>query len=167
MDIADEDVEGLARNGVVTTGPELTGNASVHHSLSSGLSGDGDAQNHPCELEAPSDHIQVPNREDEGDDGDIGDRRGACRDLSVPESCPWCSARIRLAQEARVGSGTYEGCSTRGARRRRNGSGSEVDRLRRDCWVSGGKRRGWRARQKSSGAVRGPCLQRGLWYVRC
>lgn len=88
MNIADEDVEGLARNGVVATGPELTGYASVHNSLSSGLGGDGDAQDHPCELEAPSDHVQVPNREDEGDDGDIGDRRSACNNLSVADICP-------------------------------------------------------------------------------
>lgn len=87
MNIADQDVKGLARNGVVTTRPELTGNTSVHDSLPGGLSGNGNAQDHPGELEAPSDHIQVPNREDEGDDRGIGDRGGACRALSVPESC--------------------------------------------------------------------------------
>lgn len=79
VNVADEDVEGLARNGVVTTGPELTGDASVHNSLPGGLGSDGDAQDHPGELEAPSDHIQVPNREDEGDDRGIGDGGGACR----------------------------------------------------------------------------------------
>lgn len=78
MNIADKNIEGLAGNGVVSAGTKLAGDTCVHNQFTSNLGGDCDAQDHPRKLEAPSQHIEVSNREDQGDDGKVGDSRGTC-----------------------------------------------------------------------------------------
>lgn len=78
VDIANQNIEGLAGDGVVAAGPELAGDACVHNQLACNLGGDRDAEDHPRKLETPSQHIEVSNREDEGDDGEVGNGRGAC-----------------------------------------------------------------------------------------
>ncbi len=78
VDVANQGVERLAMDGVVLAGPELGCEAVVKDELPSDLGGDGDAKDHPGELERPAQHIEVPNREDERDDRAIGDGRGAC-----------------------------------------------------------------------------------------
>lgn len=88
VDITKNGVKSLAGDGVVAAGTELAGKASVHDRLASDLSGDGDAEDHPREPEAPSQHIQVPNREDGGDDGEVGDRGSACVARLVSLVCP-------------------------------------------------------------------------------
>lgn len=78
VDITNQDIEGLAGDGVVSTGAKLAGDACVHNQLTSNLGGDCDAQDHPRKLEAPSQHIEISNREDEGDDGEVSNGRGTC-----------------------------------------------------------------------------------------
>lgn len=81
VDVANENIESLPGDGVISSGTELAGDARVHNHLAGDLGGDGDAQDHPRKLEAPSQHIEVSNREDEGDDGEVGNGRGACIQL--------------------------------------------------------------------------------------
>jgi hypothetical protein len=78
VDIANESIEGLPRNGVVLAGPELGRKAVVQERLPDDLGGDGDAEDHPGELKTPAQNVQIPNREDERHDGGIGDGRGPC-----------------------------------------------------------------------------------------
>lgn len=78
MDVADHSVEGFPRHGVVLPGAELGREAVVQETLSGELGGDGDAKNHPGELETPAQHIEVPNREDERHDRGIGDGGSPC-----------------------------------------------------------------------------------------
>ena len=76
VDITEDDVESLAGNSVVAAGTKLAGESSVQNGLASNLSGDSDAKDHPGKLEAISQHIQVPNRKNEGDGGEVGERGG-------------------------------------------------------------------------------------------
>lgn len=73
VDIANSGIKSLAGDGVVFAGAELARDTGVHDGLTGNLGGDGDAQNHPGKLEAPSEDIEIPNCEDEADDGSIGD----------------------------------------------------------------------------------------------
>ena len=72
MNIANQNIEGLPRDGVVFPGTELGGKPRLKESAAGNLGGDGDAQNHPGEPEPPSQNIQVSNGEDEGDGGGEG-----------------------------------------------------------------------------------------------
>lgn len=74
--ISNHRVKGLSRDRIVLAGAELSSQAVVQERLSDNLSGNGDAEHHPRELEAPSEEIQVPKREYEGDDGGKSNRRG-------------------------------------------------------------------------------------------
>lgn len=78
VDITNEDIEGLAGNGVVSTGTELAGDTCVHNQLAGNLGGNCDAEDHPRKLETISQHIEVSNREDEGDNGKVGNGGGTC-----------------------------------------------------------------------------------------
>lgn len=78
MNVTDHGVQGLARDSVVLAGTKLAGETSVHNRLADDFGSDGDAKDHPSELESPSQHIEVSNREDEGDDGGIGNGGGTC-----------------------------------------------------------------------------------------
>lgn len=97
VDITDDHVEGLAGDGVVSAGTKLTGNTSIHDSLAGNLGGDGNAQDHPRKLEAISQHVEVPNREDESDDGHVGDRGSTC----VGCISTFCSRAVILRCPAR------------------------------------------------------------------
>ena len=72
MNVANGSVESLLGNRVVLAGPELCREAVVHEELASRLGRDGDGEDHPCELEGPPEDVEVPNRENEGDN------RGIC-----------------------------------------------------------------------------------------
>jgi hypothetical protein len=76
VDVPDQGIEGFTRDRVVLAGAELGREAIVQEGLPGDLGGDGDAKDHPGELENPTHHIEVPNREDEGDNGGVGDGRG-------------------------------------------------------------------------------------------
>lgn len=76
VDVTDQGIEGFPRNRVVLAGAELGREAIVQEGLPGDLGGDGDAKDHPGELESPAHNIEVPNREDEGDEGGVGDGRG-------------------------------------------------------------------------------------------
>ncbi len=85
VDVANHGIEGLAGHRVVFARAELASQAAVHDSPAGNLGSDGDAEHHPRELEAPSQHIQVPNREDEGNDGGIGNGGSPCvQDIISP-----------------------------------------------------------------------------------
>lgn len=73
MDISDKGVESVAGNGVVSAGSKMGGQAVVEDGLANNLGENGHTQDHPRELEAPSKDIEVSSREDESDDGDVGD----------------------------------------------------------------------------------------------
>lgn len=79
VDIANQSVECFPRNSVVLAGAELSREAVVQEGLPGDLGSDGDAENHPGELETPTHNIQVSNREDERDEGGISNGRGACK----------------------------------------------------------------------------------------
>jgi hypothetical protein len=53
----------------------LRSESIVNQRLPGSLSGDGDGKDHPCKLEGPPEHIEVPNRKDERNDGRIGNGR--------------------------------------------------------------------------------------------
>lgn len=76
VDIADQSIEGFPRDRVVLARAELGREAIVQEGLPGNLGGDGDAKDHPGELETPAHNVEVPNREDERDEGGIGDGRG-------------------------------------------------------------------------------------------
>lgn len=83
MDVADHGIKRFSRNGIVLAGAELCREAAVQDGLPGDLGGDGDAEGHPGELENPPQNVEVPNREDEGDDGGIGKGRSPW-ELSAP-----------------------------------------------------------------------------------
>lgn len=84
MHITNHAIEGLAGDGVVATGSELGSQAVTKDELASNLGSNGDAQGHPGQLKSPSNDVEVPNREKQGDDGSIGDAGGTCnKRLSV------------------------------------------------------------------------------------
>ena len=95
VDVTDRGFEGLAGDGVVFAWTELARESGVHDGLTGDLGCDSDAKNHPGELEAPSDDIEVPNREDEAHDGGIRDGRSTCSLLSVRRVCRRRSRDIR------------------------------------------------------------------------
>lgn len=76
VDIANQSIEGLARNGVVLARSQLASQTVAKDSLAGNLGEDGDTQGHPGELEGISDNIEVSNRKDERDDSGISDTRG-------------------------------------------------------------------------------------------
>lgn len=78
VDVADGSLERLPRDGVVLAGTELGCEAVVDKCLPGDLGGDGDGEDHPGELERVAQNIKVPNREDERDEGSIGDGRSTC-----------------------------------------------------------------------------------------
>ena len=82
VDIAEERIQCLPGNSVVLSGAELGGEARVQQGLTRDLGGHSDTQDHPGELEAPSEHVQVPNQEDGADDGNIGDGGSSCDFIS-------------------------------------------------------------------------------------
>lgn len=71
MNIANQGIQSLARDSIVLAGSQLGSQTIAQDGLSGGLSENGDTQGHPGKLEAVSEHIEVSNREDEGDDGSI------------------------------------------------------------------------------------------------
>lgn len=77
VDIPNKNVKSLARDGVVAARSDLSGQTLVEDNLANNLSGNGHTKNHPRNLETPSEDVEVSSREDEGDDGEIGDSRGA------------------------------------------------------------------------------------------
>jgi hypothetical protein len=79
VDVANQRVECFPRNSVVLAGTELGREAVVQEGLPGDLGSDGDAEDHPGELETPTHNIKVPNREDECDEGGIGDGRSTCK----------------------------------------------------------------------------------------
>lgn len=76
MDIANDSIERLLGHGIVLARSELGCKAVVHEGFTGSLGGNGDAEHHPRELEAPSEDVEVPNREDERHNGGIGNARG-------------------------------------------------------------------------------------------
>jgi hypothetical protein len=80
VDIADHGIQSLTRDSVVFPGSQLAGKTVVKDGPTDHLGRYGDAEHHPCELEAPSHHVQVPNQEDERDNRGVCDSRGTCRE---------------------------------------------------------------------------------------
>lgn len=76
MNIANQSIESLPRNGIVLSGTELSREAVVQDGLAGDLGSDGDTQDHPRELETPSDNIEVADGKDASNDDGIGDGRG-------------------------------------------------------------------------------------------
>lgn len=75
MNVTNDSIERFLGHGVVLARSELGSEAVVHEGFAGNLSGNGDAKHHPGELEAPSEDVEVPNREDERYDGSIGNAR--------------------------------------------------------------------------------------------
>jgi len=75
VDITNHGVKGLPGDGVVLAGPDLGSQAAVQDRLAKNLGGDGDAEHHPSKLESPTEHIEIPNREDKSNDRGIGNGR--------------------------------------------------------------------------------------------
>lgn len=57
VNITDQNIQGIAGNGVIATGTKLASETRVHNQFAGNLGGDCDTQDHPCKLEAPSQHI--------------------------------------------------------------------------------------------------------------
>ena len=83
VDVANNNVQRLPGNRVVLARAELRGQSRVDGHLTGHLCGDGDAEHHPRELEAPSEDIKVADGEDEGNDERVGDGRGTCGGASA------------------------------------------------------------------------------------
>ena len=83
MHVADHGVDRLARQLIVLLGAQLGGDAVVEQRLAGDLGGDGGAEGHPGELEAPSHDVEVARGEDQRDDGDVCDSGGACGRLAT------------------------------------------------------------------------------------
>lgn len=83
VDITNQRIESLPRNGVVLSRSELGSEAIAKDGLSSNLGQDGDAQSHPGKLESVSNDIEVSSHEDQGDDGSICDGGSSYKSLSV------------------------------------------------------------------------------------
>ena len=161
VDVAKERIQCLPGNGIVLSGAELGGEARVQQGLTRDLGGHSDTQDHPGELEAPSEHVQVPNQEDGADDGNIGDG-GSSYDLvskiditPFPPSSRYFSITTRpvLGVEGYKRWVTYGGSSRTRARRRTSGNVSGVGRWQRGGPGSDERQRGWRTRRRSSLAV--------------
>ena len=72
MDIANQAVESLAGEGVVSARAHLRGEAVVQDELASRLGSNGNTKGDPGQLEGPADQVEVSSGEDEGDDGSVG-----------------------------------------------------------------------------------------------
>jgi hypothetical protein len=77
VDVTNQSVESIAGNGVVLARSQLSSKTVAEDSLAGSLGENSDTQSHPGQLESVSEEIEVSNREDERDDGGIGDTRGA------------------------------------------------------------------------------------------
>lgn len=76
VDITNNGIQCLLGDRVVLPGAKLRSESVVDEGFTGSLGGDGDGKDHPCKLERPPEHIEVPNREDERNDGRIGNGRG-------------------------------------------------------------------------------------------
>lgn len=124
MNVSDHRVEGFTGNGVVFAGSQLGSQTLVQNGLSGNLGKYGDAQSHPCQLEAVSQKIEVSSHEDDSDDTSVGDSRGAYQQNMGRLATSTDTTTIANAGVVM----TYEGCSTTEARRRRSGSASRAGR---------------------------------------
>ncbi len=137
VDVADHGIKSLPGNGVVLAGSELARDPVTEDGLTDNLGGNGDAEHHPCELEHPSEHVEVPNREDEGNDGGVGNGRGPCENVSSA----WLTYILSCD--------TYVDCSMTRAPKRRSGSVSGAGRWPPDWPESVGRRRDSTAQSRS------------------
>lgn len=69
-------IKSLPRDGVVTAGAKLGGQAIVEDELAGKLGKDGGTENHPCKLQGIAENIQVANSKDDRNDGGIGNSGG-------------------------------------------------------------------------------------------
>ena len=77
MDVANNCVQSLFRDGVVPTRPHLRRESVVQHHLASDLGSHRDAEHHPCELKSIPEDVEVSHGKDERDNGAVGNRRGS------------------------------------------------------------------------------------------
>jgi len=73
VDISYHGIERLPRHHVILPRPNLRREAVAEHHLSGNLGSDGGTEDHPRQLEEPSDYVEVPSREDKRDDGSVRD----------------------------------------------------------------------------------------------
>lgn len=78
MRVSDKTIDGLTRDSVVPARAKLRGKAVVKQELAHDLGGDGNAEGHPRQLHGIAGDVDVTRGEDEGDNGDESDGRGAC-----------------------------------------------------------------------------------------
>ena len=76
MEIASQRVEGGLGDGKVLFWADLRRQALAQDHLSKNLSCDGNAECHPCKLEAISENVEVPGNKDKQYDREIGNGRG-------------------------------------------------------------------------------------------
>lgn len=75
VNITNHCIESFARNGIISAGPDLSGETIVQHNLASDLGSHGDTQDHPGQLKGPSQDIEISSSENQGDDGNISNGR--------------------------------------------------------------------------------------------
>lgn len=77
VEVADDEVDGLAGDGGVLARAELAGKAVAEDELAGYLGGDADAEGHPRESEDIAGDVKIASGQDEREDGNKGDGRGA------------------------------------------------------------------------------------------
>lgn len=83
MDVTNHGVESLAGNSVVSAGSDLGSKTIVEDNLANNLGGNGDTEDHPGKLECIADDIEISSREDQSNNGTVGNSRSTCLVLSV------------------------------------------------------------------------------------
>lgn len=76
MDIPNKGVKSIPRDSVVSSWADLGGKAIVQDDLADNLSENGDAKDHPRDLEAPSENIKESSHEDQGHDSQVSNAGG-------------------------------------------------------------------------------------------
>ncbi len=79
MDVPNKDVKSLPRKSVVLARSELGSQAIVQEGLPGNLSQNGNAQNHPGQLEGIAQDIDISSDEDQRDDGCVGNAGSSYR----------------------------------------------------------------------------------------
>lgn len=111
VDITNHSIESLAGNSVVSAGSDLGSKTVVEDNLANNLGGNGNTQDHPGELECITDDIEISSREDQSNNGTVGNARSTCLVLSV----------VIARQDGQM-EFTHGDSSMKGAQRRRSGS---------------------------------------------
>lgn len=78
VNIANHGLKSLAGDSVVSAGSNLRRKAIVEHKLARAFRCNRDAQNHPAELESPSDHVKITSGKDDGDNAGVADGGSTC-----------------------------------------------------------------------------------------